>query len=218
MPGKRKRADEAISGAVANGSSLSAIAAARLRAGAAAKGITTTEITHEPVPGPSSPTPQSVQPISSLPDSEDEEEEGEGEEEAPAIFKRKFKFCTWRNHSQDILSDTDAELTVNLIKHTTISLIGSFKFKVLRGAVNINGANIAAVSRAGQENGFHHAFVPATHPILKIRGLDGTNHVQFMSCKDTASFARDSPPFVDISNATHATRSFRIVSQCSTIQ
>ncbi|CAO2656205.1 Nn.00g050080.m01.CDS01 [Neocucurbitaria sp. VM-36] len=211
MPGKRKRGDDVTSSAVANGNPLSAIAAARLRAGAAAKGITTPEITHEPVPIPSTPAPESVESGSRLLGPEEEERREEEEEEGHTSFRRKLKFCNWRNDSQDIISNTDSELTLNLNKHSTIALVGSFKFKVLRGAVNINGANISTASRAAQDNGFYHAFVPAIHPILKIRGLDGTNHIKFMSCRDPMPLARNSPLCVHNSDITPVTRSFKII-------
>lgn len=188
---------------------LSAIAAARLRAEAAAKSIAAPEITPEPTSTPPNLLPES-------PDSEPEQEESE--EEEPIAIQRNFKLCNWKNNSEDILSDTKSELTVSLKKHLTIALIGSFDLKVLRGAVNINGANIGAVTRQGLKAKPYRVFVPATHPISKIRGLDGVNHIQFLSCKEPTPFTKISPLFRDIWNAgteIEKDRSFGIVSLIS---
>lgn len=212
MPGKRKRGNDASLTAATDSSHLSAIAAARLKAGAPTKGVPTPEPTHEKVSVPSSPTPEVVAYGSGLPYSVEEGEDGDSEEDSQPNVKCKVKFCNWRNDSKDILCDTGSELTVNLSKHTTIALVGSFKFKVLRGAININGANIAAASRAAQDDRFHHAFMPAIHPILKFRGLDSTNHVQFMSWNDPIPLASNKPPFAHISIAPFVTRSFSVVS------
>ena len=209
MPGKRKRGEDANSREVTcETKPLSAIAAARLRAGAAAKGITTPDSTHEPVPVPSSP-PVEI-PVSAYGEAEEEEDDEEVGETHENI-KRNFKLCNWRNDLHDILSDTDFELTINLNRHATIALIGCFEFRVLRGAININGANLGSVSRDAQKNTIHRAFVPATCPILKIRGLDSTNHVEFMSCKGPTAFAANCPLFSNIWNAPFVTRSFSIV-------
>jgi polynucleotide 5'-hydroxyl-kinase GRC3/NOL9 len=105
-----------------------------------------------------------------------------------------------------------------LEKHSTIALIGYFTFKVLRGAVNVNGANIGAVTHEGQKAVTHRAAVPATHPISKIRGLDGRNQVQFTSCKEPAPFSNLNPLFSDIWNAKdrgRERRTFRLVSDIS---
>jgi polynucleotide 5'-hydroxyl-kinase GRC3/NOL9 len=126
------------------------------------------------------------------------------------VLRQNVKLCTWRNDAQNILSDTDKELTVNLNKHTTIALIGCFRFKVLRGAINVNGANIGAMSRDGQQDQVYTAYVPATHPISKFRGLDGMNHVQFLHCADTSQLASTGPLLEDIWNA--GSRSFSVVS------
>ncbi|KAF2129958.1 hypothetical protein P153DRAFT_339313 [Dothidotthia symphoricarpi CBS 119687] len=215
MPGKRKRSENmtariAVSKvAPANGKPLSAIAAARLRAEAAAKSTTIPETTQEPVSAPS---------ILPLESSESEPEESEPEEQEPIVIQRDLKLCSWKNDAQDILSDTVTELTVNLKKHLTIALIGRFDLKVLRGAVNINGANIGAVTREGQKAKTYRVFVPATHPITKIRGLDGTNHVQFLSCKEAPPLAKLSPLFRDIWNVpsdVEKDRSFSIITHSS---
>jgi polynucleotide 5'-hydroxyl-kinase GRC3/NOL9 len=177
-----------------------------LNAEASAKGVVTPEITVEPVPA--------TEPSSTLPESPVPElEESEQEDEVPAA-QLDLKLCNWRNEAQNILSDTASELTVKLPKHSTIALIGCFQLKVLRGAININGANIGAFSRDGQEDPFCTAYVPATHPILKIRGLDGTNHVKFINCKEPSSLSDISPLFADLWNVqaeTEKHRSFSVV-------
>jgi polynucleotide 5'-hydroxyl-kinase GRC3/NOL9 len=190
---------------VNNEKPLSAIAAARLRAEVATKSAAIQETTLEPLPAPSSPPPENL--VSEYEDSDAEPE--------PVVVKRNLKLCNWRNDPKDILSDTDSELTIDLEKHTTIALIGYFTFKVLRGAVNINGANIGAVTHEGQKAVTHHAAVPATHAISKIRGLDGRNQVQFLSCREPAPFSNLNPLFTDIWNAktrNQKPRTFSVVS------
>lgn len=231
MPGKRKRAgdvtptpqvasmafssyfygeagpDHTLGTAAANEKPKSAIAAARLKAEAAAKGIVTTEVTIDPVVSPSDVVPPS--PAYGHQDSEPEDDK------EPMLIKQNLKLCSWRNDPQDVLLDTDIDLTVKINKHTTISLVGRFRFKVLRGAVNINGANIGVLSREGQKDQDYVAFVPATHPITKIRGLDSTNHVQFSHCSDARPLANISTLFADIWNPPIGSgiyRSFKIVS------
>lgn len=205
MSGKRKRGENIGSDGVTSAKPLSAIAAARLRTEAAAKVVKTPEVALEQVVVPTSPLLQSR-------DSENEELEPE-EEVAPV--QHNLKLCNWRSEPQNVLSDTDTELKISLSKHTTIALIGCFDFIVLRGAININGANIGTVSRDGQKNRVHRAYVPATHPIFKIRGLDGTNHVSIKSCKIPVPLASISPPFNELWNVDTRdgrNRSFRVVS------
>tara|TARA_R110002003_G_scaffold76_1_gene6957 strand:- start:13234 stop:13818 length:585 start_codon:yes stop_codon:yes gene_type:complete len=179
---------------------LSAIAAARLRAEASAKGGATPELTLDPVPLQPSATPEL--------DASDLEEE-------PLVVQRNLKLCSWRNVPQNVLSEEDAGLTVKLSKHTTISLIGAFQFKVLRGAININGANIGVLSRNGRKDQVYTSSVPATHPISKIRGLDGVNHVQFSSWEGPTTLAGISPLHANIWNVptdVATSRSFTVVS------
>ncbi|CAG5148499.1 uncharacterized protein ALTATR162_LOCUS2208 [Alternaria atra] len=200
MSGKRKRAEDTAAAGVASGKPLTAIAAARLRTEAAAKVVNTPEVTLEQIPVPASPL---------LQDGKSGQEDSDEEEQRVPV-QRNLKLCNWRNEPQNILSDTDAELTINLNKHATITLVGCFDLVVLRGAVNINGANIGTVSRDGQKNQVHRASVPVTHPISKIRGLDGTNHIRFKTCKIPAPLAHISPVFDGIWNDVND-RSFRIV-------
>lgn len=191
--------------APANGKPLSAIAAARLKAESAVKGVTTPEITTDPVPQPSVVVPPSPSP---------QHEESEADEE-PLVVRQNLKLCSWRNEPQNVVSDTSSELTVKLPKHTTIALIGCFRFKVLRGAVNINGANIGALSHEGEKAQTYTSHVPATHPISKIRGLDGMNHVQFITCEQPGPLAKTSTLFADIWNVptrSGRSRSFEVVS------
>jgi polynucleotide 5'-hydroxyl-kinase GRC3/NOL9 len=142
-----------------------------------------------------------------------EPEESDPDEEA-LPFKQNLKLCNWRNEPQNIVSDTSSELTVKLHKHATIALVGSFHFKVLRGAVNINGANIGALSRDDNKDQVYTAYVPATHPISKIRGLDGANQVQFSNCQEPAPLANIGPLFADIWSAQETgekSRTFSVV-------
>jgi len=128
-----------------------------------------------------------------------EYEELEAEPE-PAVTKRNLKLCNWQSHPNDIFVENESELSISLNKNTTLALVGHFDFRVSSGAININGANIGAVTRDGQKARTHRACVPATQPIFKIRGLDGKNHVQFTSCKEPAPFARLNPLNEDIWN------------------
>lgn len=154
------------------------------------------------------------EPTVSLPQSPVIEHEQSEQEDEPLPLQQNVKLCTWRNEAQNIISDTPKELTVKLSKHTTISLVGCFQFRVLRGAIHVNGANIGAVSRDGQQDHIYTVHVPATHPISKFRGLDGTNHLQFLHCANSTPLAEIASLFSDIWNVpigSRGSRSFRVV-------
>lgn len=210
MSTKRKRTTDSSSSVTGiHVKPLSAIAAARLKAEAAVKGICTPEITIEPVPLPSAPPPQ-------LPESTTGKLELD-EEIVPA--KRSVKLCNWRHDPSDILSETESELTINLKKHTTIAFVGCFDFKVIKGAVHINGANIGTVDRHGRKDRLYRVYSPASHPILKVRGLDATNHIQFISCKEPTPLTSINPLFSSLWNVPSRAwkqRSFSIVSSLIT--
>ncbi|KAF3004852.1 Polynucleotide 5'-hydroxyl-kinase grc3 [Curvularia kusanoi] len=196
MPVKRRKLDEATPTSTAqtptarNEKPLSAIAAARLRAEAAAKVVAIQETTLEPLAAPSSPPAEVLV-------SEYEESEAEPE---PVPTKRNLKLCNWQSNPRDIFVENESELSISLDKNTTIALIGHFDFRVSRGAININGANIGAVTKDGQKGRTYRACVPATQPILKIRGLDSKNYVQFASCREPTPFAILNPLYEDIWN------------------
>ena len=209
MPGKRKRLDDAGSVSAASDKPLSAIAAARLRAEAAATVSTARDIVIEPVSVPSTPLPQQQQ----SPESSDYDESSSAED---IPIKQSWKLCSWRDDTSSILSDTDSELTINLNRHTTIALIGCFEFRVFKGAVHINGANIGATSNDGRKDRLYRVFAPATHPVAKIRGLDATNHIRFTNCQTPAPLAHLSPLFESLWSASlegPPRRSFSVVSQ-----
>ena len=185
---------------------LSAIAAARLRAEVAKRSIDVQKTTLEPLDAPSSPPAEQLV-------SEYEESEAEPE---PASTRRSSRLCNWQNNPKDIFTEDESELSISLDKNTTIALLGHFDLKVLRGAVNINGANIGAVTREGHKSETYRAFVPATHPIFKIRGLDVKNRVQFTSCREPAPLAKLNPLYEDIWNTDskgERRRTFGIVSR-----
>ncbi|KAH7394107.1 hypothetical protein DE146DRAFT_746777 [Phaeosphaeria sp. MPI-PUGE-AT-0046c] len=214
MPGKRKRTGDvatslrAITPAATNERPRSAIAASRLKAEAAAQGVVSPEATTEPVQPPSDVLP----PSPAYGHEESESEEGE----EPLIIKQNLKLCSWRNESQHVLLDTDTDLAVKINKHITISLVGHFRFKVLKGAVNINGANIGALSREGRKDQEYTAYVPATHPITKIRGLDSINQVHFTHCTHARPLAHLGTLFRDIWNSpvdSDRYPSFRLVTE-----
>ncbi|KAF9701293.1 hypothetical protein EKO04_000582 [Ascochyta lentis] len=195
MPGKRRKLEEippvasTQKPAARAEKPLSAIAAARLRA-EATKNVTVQETTLEPLAAPSSPPAEELV-------SEYEASEAGPE---PAVTQRNVKLCNWQHHPTDIFTENESELSINLNKNTTIALVGHFDFKVSRGAININGANVGAVTRDGQKARSYRAHVPATQPIFKIRGLDGKNHVHFTSCKEPTPFAKLNPLYESIWN------------------
>lgn len=207
MPGKRKRGgDSAIAASPVQ--PLSAIAAARLKAQTAATPgeDTATKDTAELAPQIQVTVPLPRSPVPEPEDSELDEE--------PLVVKQNLRLCNWRNDPKNIISDTASELTVKLSKHATVALVGSFQFKVLRGAINVNGANIEVLSRRGQRDEVYTVYAPATHPVSKIRGLDGGNQVQFMNCEEPAPLAQISPMFLDIwtSRLKENDRPYRVVS------
>ncbi|KAF2444046.1 hypothetical protein P171DRAFT_521443 [Karstenula rhodostoma CBS 690.94] len=191
MTGKRKRSEAVAKETQAmtaprNGVAkpLSAIAAARLRAEQAAAPKTNTDGVQEP---PQSPLADSTA------------SEAESEPEDISLIPQNFKLSTWRKAKPTVLSDTAKELTVVLDKHTTASFVGCFDVKVLKGAIHINGANLGATPKGSkEEENVHRVYVPSTHPITKIRGLDRTNHVQLRSCREPTPFADINPLFANI--------------------
>lgn len=138
--------------------------------------------------------------------------ESDSEHDVPDVPKN-FRLCTWRDIGNNVLSDTEEQLTVSLEKHSTISFLGCFNVVVLKGAININGANLGVVRRQGGKARAHCVFVPATHPITKVRGLDNMNQVQFSNCNEPTPFASISPLFADIWNGDSGKgkRSFSLV-------
>lgn len=165
---------------------MSAVAAARLRAQLQATPIVVAEAP--------------VSPPEATPSSEIEEEITE-DEPMHVEPQHNLQLCTWRYGKDYVSSETDEELTVSLNKNTTITLIGSFDFIVLKGAININGANYGAKSRRSPGAVKHRAYVPSTHPISIIRGLDSDNEIRFLDCKDPLPFDKQSPLFANIWNA-----------------
>ena len=126
-------------------------------------------------------------------------EAAESEAGDVALIQQNYKLSTWQKNRGTVLSDTNEELTIVLEKHATATFVGCFDVKVLRGAVNISGANLGATSGVSQEEGSsYRVFVPSTHPVTKIRGLDRTSNVQLRSCRDAIPFADISPLFSDI--------------------
>lgn len=151
--------------------------------------------------------PQEIidKPVTTTSDSllDDIESDSEGNlEEQPLEVQPNVQLCTWRYGQDYVASETQDELTVSLKKNSTITLIGNFFFEVLEGAININGANFGANRRKDKTKPIRLAFAPSTHPISSIKGLDGTNRIQFKDCGDEAtSLTNLSPLFVNIWNA-----------------
>lgn len=142
-------------------------------------------------------------------------EESEADE-APVIYHNQ-QLCTFRPGPNNVLLDTDEELTISLKKNATIALLGCFDFVVLKGAINLSGANFAAHPRQGDAvQGC--AFVPSTHPIPTIKGLDTRNEIKFLSCGEPMPLAKLSPLYANIWNARtlgNIGRSFTLVSSLS---
>lgn len=126
------------------------------------------------------------------------QEEPELEQSEP---QRNVQLCTWRYGQDYVTSESADQLTVSLKKNATITLIGCFDFAVLKGAININGANFGAGPPTGEAHSIRRAFVPSTHPISSIKGLDGQNEIKFMDCDEPTPLAPLSPLFADIWNA-----------------
>ncbi|KAF2869166.1 hypothetical protein BDV95DRAFT_609400 [Massariosphaeria phaeospora] len=187
--------------AIANGGPLSAVAAAKLKA----SGISNLDGVQEPITNPV------------LSNNESDLEDSEPDEPPPIDIHRNLKLCSWDDNGGTIVSESDRELTLNLNKNATVALIGCYDIKVLKGAINISGANIGADKRAGESAPVRRAFVPSTHPIVKVRGLDSSNRIQFLHCREPTPFAPISPLFRDIWRAASTreqhTRSFELITE-----
>ncbi|CAI6338958.1 unnamed protein product [Periconia digitata] len=194
MSGKRKRgrdtfAEDPIEKPVPSAKPISAIAAARLQLEAK---LQAQNAPIKDVGALESATSPMVEATSDFSESELEEDD------LVPLVHQNFKLCSWRRISENILSDTESELAIILEKHQTISFVGCFDLKVLKGAVNVNGANIGAVPRAKDTAKEYRVYVPSTHPITKIRGLDRTSHVQFVSCQEPTLLESTGPLFAGI--------------------
>jgi polynucleotide 5'-hydroxyl-kinase GRC3/NOL9 len=215
MSNKRKRNVASETSSLATEKPLSAIAAARLRSEAAAK---SRAFSAAPSPPALTLTPTPRQEIEqplrkqepTLIDTNSAPVEYDSDTDGSIAPTRKVKLCNWNHSSENIQADTEDELTVVLKKHSTIALVGCFEFRVLKGAINISGANISINGRNGQRSRTYRVYVPVTHPILKIRGLGDINHVQLLNCPNP--YAELSSSFTGIWNAPFVSRSFSIVS------
>jgi polynucleotide 5'-hydroxyl-kinase GRC3/NOL9 len=169
--------------AAANGNGtvkpLSAIAAARLRSQVPEPAVKTLEI-------PPSPSAESSDGSAAQPD----------EELLPVRTSQQL--CTWRYNYNNVRSDSDEQLTISLGKSQTVALVGCYDLVVLKGAVNINGANFGAGPGSANSSPRYRVYAPSTHPIPLIRGLDSENEIQFLNCKEPTPFANLSPLFAII--------------------
>jgi polynucleotide 5'-hydroxyl-kinase GRC3/NOL9 len=141
-------------------------------------------------------------------------EESSSDIDVPVV-RQNLQLCSWRYGPDYVSSETEDQLTVSLEKNATIALIGCFEFVVLRGAVNINGGNFAASRPSEKSREKYRVFMPSTHPISNIRGLDSRNEVQFVESSEPTSFSNLSPLFGNIWNANRRKgrpRSFALVS------
>lgn len=137
------------------------------------------------------------------------------------VVPRNVLMCNWRGRGENVLVDTDNELTVLINNDEDFALMGVFDFVVLKGAININGANFAASQRPGQNPPIRRAFVSSTRQISIIKALDHTNQVRFLHCEDHPTpFAGVSPLFINIWNERPSglpCRSFTLVSGSSNV-
>ncbi|KAF2018466.1 hypothetical protein BU24DRAFT_408373 [Aaosphaeria arxii CBS 175.79] len=126
---------------------------------------------------------------------------------------RSVQLCTWRYGQDHISSETESELTVFLQRNATISMIGCFDLVVLRGAINVNGANLSATGKEVPQ--VHRIYVPSISPITVIRGLDTRNEVRFLDCEEAVPLSDLSPLFANIWNAStslkNRKRSFSLI-------
>ncbi|KAL1601784.1 Polynucleotide 5'-hydroxyl-kinase grc3 [Paraconiothyrium brasiliense] len=164
---------------------MSAIAAARLKAQKETAPIPAKHGLQEPPPSPLADSTKS--------------EDAKSEPEDISLIPQNFKLSTWRKTKANVLSDTPQKLTIVLDKHSTASFVGHFDVKILKGAVNINGANLGATSIGSKEREKEYrVFACSTNPIMKIRGLDRTNHVQLRSCPEPTPLADMNPLFANL--------------------
>jgi polynucleotide 5'-hydroxyl-kinase GRC3/NOL9 len=142
-------------------------------------------------------------------------EDAISDEELPD-FRPNVQMCNWSYGVKNVAEDTRRGLTVSMQGGEDIALIGVFDFIVLKGAININGANFAAVQPLPQNALAQRVYVPSTHPISLIKALDDSNMIQFLHCDDTPkSFASISPLFAGIwyeRSSGLTSRSFGLVS------
>ncbi|KAF2121778.1 hypothetical protein BDV96DRAFT_639865 [Lophiotrema nucula] len=201
MPGKRKRQAGNPSDFVSSKRPISAIAAAKLRA----QQVTHVDGNLEASPGPLSVVPES-----------DAEEIPFGDHVQEA--QRNPQLCNWRNEQKNVISESEDQLTIALSKNSTVSFIGCYRLTVLKGAVNVNGANLASSSKTGQTATSYLVYAASPCPIPSIRGLDHENQIQVSTCREPTQLADICPLFADIwSGATTATEStsFKLVRQSS---
>jgi polynucleotide 5'-hydroxyl-kinase GRC3/NOL9 len=163
----------------------------------------------------SSPVTATNPPSRAFEDPEPEFEDAVSDEEFPD-FQPNVQMCNWRYGVGNVAEDTSRGLTVSLQSGEDIALIGVFEFIVLKGAININGANFAAIQPLPQNAPPRRVYVPCTHPISIIKALDDSNMIQFLHCEDAPkSFASISPLFAGIWNERPSglpSRSFALVS------
>ncbi|KAH7138044.1 hypothetical protein B0J11DRAFT_500291 [Dendryphion nanum] len=208
MAGKRRRDGSLVLESQVQGSEngqvipISAIAAAKLKLRSPESNAVHTAVPVDP----------HVQQI------ESDYEELESDHESPEAY-HNLKLCTWQHDEKNVLSESADQLTVSLNRNLTISLIGCYYFVVRKGAISINGANFASNMQKGLVAPTYRAFVPSTHPISIIRGLDGRNEIQFLIYKEPTPFRSISPLYARIWNAEAAgktQRSFSIVTESRT--
>ncbi|KAF2466667.1 uncharacterized protein BDR25DRAFT_345282 [Lindgomyces ingoldianus] len=208
MPGKRKRVGIISSDAISSGSQQSAPISAAAAARSKAHIQTCVDISRDESPNRSNSTSMDA----ANDDYEDSEQNAYMNiEDAPTTNRQ---LSTWRYSKETVLSESEAQVTVILEKASTISLIGCFYLMVLKGAINVNGANVSANPRKREKGTSYHVFVPSTHPITAIRGLDRCNEIQFQHCPATAPFSSICPLFSNIWNASSkgpVDRSFTLI-------
>ncbi|KAF2263524.1 hypothetical protein CC78DRAFT_544912 [Lojkania enalia] len=141
--------------------------------------------------------------------------EEESDEDVTEVFTN-FQLCNWRYENTNVISESGDELTISLNKNKTASFVGCYDFVVLKGAINVNGANIARNPGKSETPNVHRAYAPSTHPIMTIRGLDHENWIHLLSCKEPVPFVNISPLFTNIwasNSGANSAKSFSFIPQ-----
>lgn len=105
--------------------------------------------------------------------------------------RQHWELSTWRlaRKKANISTSTSTRVVLFLKKTETLSYVGSYQLRVLKGAVNVCGARL----RAGD---CEEILAPATHPIPIVYGLSESSKIEISALPQTiAPLHRISPLF-----------------------
>lgn len=132
--------------------------------------------------------------------------------ESSDLVARNFTLCSWHKTGKNVISDTGTEITIVLEKHETVAFVGCCIIDVLKGAVNINGANLSTPMSQEGKTKKNRIFAASIYPLFKIRGLDRKSQIRLVHCTEPSPLAKISPLFAGIWAANPAgSRSFQMV-------